>query len=91
MSYYEKKITKHLLQKTSKMDVMNGHKVNFDLEECSRNWSNQHPGGTPILGQTRDVQPEWISLRGQKPADGCTFLPKNLRMGHNFKTKPLDW
>ena len=41
-------------------------------------------GGTPILGNIRDVRPEWMSFPGQKPADGCKFLTKNLRMGHNF-------
>ena len=41
-------------------------------------------GGTLILGQIRDVRPEWVSFSGQKPADGCRFLTKNLRMGHNF-------
>ena len=41
-------------------------------------------GGTPILGHTRDVWPEWVSFPGQKPADGCKFLTKNLRMGHSF-------
>ena len=30
-------------------------------------------GGTPILGQIRDVRPEWVSFPGQKPADGCKF------------------
>ena len=42
------------------------------------------PGGTPILGHIRDVWPEWVSFPGRKPADGCKFLTKNLRMGHNF-------
>ena len=42
------------------------------------------PGGTPILGHIRDVQPEWVSFPGRKPADGCKCLTKNLRMGHNF-------
>ena len=41
-------------------------------------------GGTPILGHIRDVRPEWVSFPGRKPADGCKFLTKNLRMGHNF-------
>ena len=41
-------------------------------------------GGTPILGHIRDVRPEWVGFPGQKPADGCKFLTKNLRMGHNF-------
>ena len=43
------------------------------------------PGeGTPILGHTGDVRPEWVTFPGQKkPADGCKFLTKNLRMGHN--------
>ena len=41
-------------------------------------------GGTPILGHIGDVRPEWVSFPGQKPADGCKFLTKNLRMGHNF-------
>ena len=41
-------------------------------------------GGTPILGHIRDVRPEWVTFPGQKPADGCKFLTKNLRMGHNF-------
>ena len=41
-------------------------------------------GGTLILGHTRDVRPEWVTFPGRKPADGCKFLTKNLRMGHNF-------
>ena len=41
-------------------------------------------GGTHILGHIRDVRPEWVSFQGRKPADGCKFLTKNLRMGHNF-------
>ena len=41
-------------------------------------------GGTPILGHIRDVRPEWVSFPGRKPADGCKFFTKNLRMGHNF-------
>ena len=44
-----------------------------------------HPGGgTLILGHIRDVWPEWASFPDRKPADGCKFLTKNLRMGHNF-------
>ena len=43
-------------------------------------------GGTPILGHIRGVRPEWVSFPGRKPADGCKFLTKNLRMGHNFDT-----
>ena len=42
-------------------------------------------GGTPILGQTRDVQPERVSFRDQKSANGCKFSPKNLRMGYNLQ------
>ena len=41
-------------------------------------------GGTPILDHIRDVRPDWVSFPGQKPADGCKFLAKNLRMGVNF-------
>ena len=41
-------------------------------------------GATPILGHIRDVRPEWVSFPGRKPADGCKFFTKNLRMGHNF-------
>ena len=41
-------------------------------------------GGTPILGHIRNVRPEWVGFPGQKPADGCKFLTKNLPMGHNF-------
>ena len=41
-------------------------------------------GGTLILGHIRDVRPEWVTFPGRKPADGCKFLTKNLRMGHNF-------
>ena len=26
-----------------------------------------------MLGHTRDVQPEWVSFRGQKYVDGCKF------------------
>ena len=36
------------------------------------------------MGHIRDLRPEWVSFLGQKPADGCKFLTKNLRMGHNF-------
>ena len=46
-------------------------------------------GGTPILGHTRDVRPEWVNFAGRKPADGCKFLTKNLRMGVNFWPKNL--
>ena len=42
-------------------------------------------GGTPILGQIRDVRPEWVTFPDRKPANGCKFLTKNLRMGHNFE------
>ena len=41
-------------------------------------------GGTSILGHIRDVRPEWVSFPVRKPADGCKFLTKNQRMGHNF-------
>ena len=41
-------------------------------------------GGTPILGHINDVRPKWVSFPGRKPADGCKFLTKNLRIGHNF-------
>ena len=41
-------------------------------------------GGTPILGHIRDVRPEWVSFPGQKPADGCKFLTKNLRIGPKY-------
>ena len=41
-------------------------------------------GDTPKLGHIRDVWPEWVSFPGRKPADGCKFLTKNLRIGHNF-------
>ena len=41
-------------------------------------------GGVPILGHIRDVGPEWVSFPGQKSADGCKFLTKSLRMGHNL-------
>ena len=40
--------------------------------------------GEGRLGHIRDVLPEWVSFSGQKPADGCKFLTKNLRMGHKF-------
>ena len=50
----------------------------------SRIFNLGHPGSTPILGHIRDVGPEWVSFPGQKPADGCKFLTKNLRMGRNF-------
>ena len=46
--------------------------------------NDRPPGGTPILGHIRDVRPEWVTFPGRKPADGCKFLTKNLRMGHNF-------
>ena len=41
-------------------------------------------GGTPILGQIRDVRPEWVTFSGRKPVDGCKFLTKNLRMDVKF-------
>ena len=41
-------------------------------------------GALLILGHIRDVRPEWVWVPGRKPADGCKFLTKNLRMGHNF-------
>ena len=41
-------------------------------------------GGALILGDIRDVRPEWMSFPGQKPVNGCKFLTKNLRMGHNL-------
>ena len=40
--------------------------------------------GGLILGHIRDVRPEWVSFPGRKPADGCKFFTKNLRMSHNF-------
>ena len=46
-------------------------------------------GSTPILGSTRDVGPEWVSFRGQKSVNGCTFVPKNMRMGQDFNTLNL--
>ena len=36
------------------------------------------------MGHTRDVRPEWVTFPGRKPADGCKFLTRNLRMGYNF-------
>ena len=61
--------------KVRKLDlVMKGVKI----------YCHHIPGGTPILGHIRDVRPEWVSFAGRKPADGCKFLIKNLRMGHNF-------
>ena len=36
------------------------------------------------VGYIEDVQPEWASFPGQKPADGCHFLTENLRMGYNL-------
>ena len=59
------------------MDVKFVSKLAFSAEALAR-------GGTPILGHIRDVRPEWVGFPGQKPADGCKFLTKNLRMGHNF-------
>ena len=56
---------------------LNNSSVRIQKREKSR-------GGTPILGHIRDVRPEWVSFPGRKPADGCKFLTKNLRMGHNF-------
>ena len=35
---------------------------------------NPGGGGTPILGHIRDVRPEWVSLPGRKPANGCKFF-----------------
>ena len=55
-----------------------------DLSFCVLRRLNSGGRGTPILGLIRDVRPEWVSFPGQKPVDGCKFLTKNLRMGHNF-------
>ena len=41
-------------------------------------------GALPILGHISDVRPEWVTFPSRKPADGCKFLTKNLRTGHNF-------
>ena len=54
------------------------------LRESVCQTSTRGGGGTPVLGHIRDVRPEWASLPGRKPADGCKILTKNLRMGHNF-------
>ena len=51
----------------------------------------QPGGGTPILGHIRDVRSEWVTFPGQKPADGCKFSTKNLRMGVNFLPKTCGW
>ena len=49
-------------------------------------------GRTPILGDIWDVQPEGVTFPGRKPADGCKFFTKNLRMGHNFDIiLPWEW
>ena len=48
------------------------------------NYTKVPRGGGGILGHIRDVRPEWVSSLGKKPADGCKFLTKNLRMGNNF-------
>ena len=45
----------------------------------------QLPGGGGG-GYIRDMRPKWVSFPGQKPADECKFLTKNLRMGHNSDT-----
>ena len=58
-----------------------------DSDEIQLPWLDalQIPGGgTPIFGHIRDVRPEWVTFSGRKPADGCKFLTKNLRMVHNF-------
>ena len=53
--------------------------ANFVGTPCSPGgWGHSH------LGHIRDVRPEWVTFPGRKPADGCKFLTKNLRMGHNF-------
>ena len=59
-------------------DKIDGLTTKQDEREDSRG------GGTPILGHIRDVRPECVSFPGRKPADGCKFFIKNLRMGHNF-------
>ena len=41
-------------------------------------------GGHSHIGSIRDVRLEWVGFQGQKPADGCKCLTKNLRMGHKF-------
>ena len=65
-------------------------KIKPKTNECTANITSMHNsvlearGATPILGQIRDVRPEWVNFPGQKPVDWCKFLTKNLRMGHNF-------
>ena len=66
------------------MDVREGNFNEKTLFSQGERLIRPSPGDTPILGYIRDVRPEWVSFPGQKPADGCKFLTKNLRMGHNF-------
>ena len=61
-----------------------GTSVSTVLHYCHTALAFGPGGGTPILGHIREARPEWVSFPGQKPADGCKFLTKNLRMGHNF-------
>ena len=38
-------------------------------------------------GRDSHIGSHWgCAAKSQKPADGCKFLPKNLRMGHNLNT-----
>ena len=60
------------------------HTIVFDFGLYKFKWLDTSRGGTPIVGHIRDVRPEWMSFPGRKSADGCKFLAKNLRMGHNF-------
>ena len=57
--------------------------LTFQFRRC-RVQVNPGGGGSPILGHIKDVRPEWMTFPGQKPADGCKFLTRNLRMGRNF-------
>ena len=80
--YFEKSICQNI-PKHSVIVIDNAsyHSKNTKITPLA---SGESPGGTPILGHIRDVRPEWVTFPGRKPADGCKFLTKNLRMGHNF-------
>ena len=60
----------------------------FSIERAkhfARNWCNfSRGGGHSHIGSYQGCAARMGEFPGQKPADGCKFLTKNLRMDHNF-------